>query len=114
MEILFEDKQIAVCLKPAGIISQSSDGGNDMIALLNAHFEENGENAKEYEKLYSVIDKAFPNIREKAERLTFGKGCFVYIIKGKNAEKNIMLMSHHDVVEGCEGWESDPFAATIF
>lgn len=75
-------------------------------------FTENGENAKEYEKLYSVIDKAFPNIREKAERLTFGKGCFVYIIKGKNAKKNIMLMSHHDVVEGGEGWESDPFSAT--
>ena len=34
-------------------------------------FTENGENAKEYEKLYSVIDKAFPNSREKAERLTF-------------------------------------------
>ena len=43
MKILFEDKYIAVCLKPAGILSQSGDGG-DMISLLNAHFEQNGEN----------------------------------------------------------------------
>ena len=75
-------------------------------------FTEDGENAKEYEKLYAVIDEVFPNIREKAERLTFGKGCFVYVIKGKNPKKNIMLMSHHDVVEGGDGWDSDPFVAT--
>ena len=75
-------------------------------------FKENGENQEEFEKLYSAIDEAFPHIKEKAERLRFGKGCFVYVIKGKNAEKNIMLMSHHDVVEGGEGWDSDPFCAT--
>ena len=75
-------------------------------------FKENGENQEEFEKLYSAIDEAFPQIKEKAERLRFGKGCFVYVIKGKNAEKNIMLMSHHDVVEGGEGWDSDPFCAT--
>ena len=75
-------------------------------------FTENGENKAEFEKFYSVIEKNFPNISKKAEKLTFGSGCFFYVIKGKNAVKNILLMSHHDVVEGTPGWESDPFSAT--
>ena len=72
-----------------------------------------GENNAEYEKFYSVIEKNFPNVAKKAKRLTFGSGCFVYIIEGKNAKKNIMLMSHHDVVEAGEGWKSDAFTATV-
>ena len=75
-------------------------------------FTENGENKAEFEKFYSVIEKNFPNISQKAEKLTFGSGCFFYVIKGENAAKNILLMSHHDVVEGGEGWETEPFSAT--
>lgn len=66
----------------------------------------------EFTKFYSVLDELFPNIKAKAKKLTFGGGCFVYVIEGKNAKKNIMLMSHHDVVDGGDGWESDPFVAT--
>lgn len=73
----------------------------------------NDENAAEYKKFYSVLDELFPNITKKAKKLTFGGGCFVYVIEGKNATKNVMLMSHHDVVEGGNGWESDPFCATV-
>ncbi len=69
------------------------------------------ENASEYEKFYKVLEEEFPNIAKNAERLTFGGGCFVYVIKGKNAAKNIMLMSHHDVVDGSDKWETDPFCA---
>ena len=75
-------------------------------------FSENGENNIEFEKFYSVIDKNFPNLREKAKKLTFGSGCFFYFIEGKNPEKNILLMSHHDVVDSGEGWETEPFSAT--
>ena len=75
-------------------------------------FTENGENKAEFEKFYSVIDKNFPNIAEKAEKLVFGSGCFFYVVKGKNAEKNILLMSHHDVADSCEGWETEAFTAT--
>ena len=71
------------------------------------------DNRSEYEKFYSVIEKEFPNITKKAKRLCFGSGCFVYVIEGKNATKNIMLMSHHDVVEAGDGWESDAFCATL-
>lgn len=71
-----------------------------------------GENADEFNKFYSVLEKSFPNLTAKAEKLTFGTGCFVYIIKGKNAKKNVMLMSHHDVVDGDDEWQTDPFKAT--
>lgn len=71
-----------------------------------------GENNAEYEKFYSVLAEEFPNITAKAKKLTFGGGCFVYVIEGKNAKKNIMIMSHHDVVDGDSEWETEPFGAT--
>ena len=47
MKILYEDSAIAVCVKPAGVQSQLSANGKDMINLLNAHFAENGETSAE-------------------------------------------------------------------
>ena len=70
-----------------------------------------GEYNAEFERFYAVIDELFPHIAARAEKLTFGGGCFVYVIKGRNAKKNIMLMSHHDVVDGSEDWHTDPFQA---
>ena len=70
----------------------------------------NGEYREEFQRFYSELEALFPNLTAKAEKLTFGEGCFVYVIRGKNAEKNIMLMSHHDVVEGSKDWQTDPFA----
>lgn len=72
-------------------------------------YKKNGENAGEYRRFYAVLKAAFPRLHARAERLTFGSGCFVYCIKGENATKNIMLMSHHDVVDGGEGWSTNPF-----
>ena len=71
-----------------------------------------GENNGEFDRFYDVVAELFPNVSSRAERLSFGGGCFVYVIEGKNPKKNIMLMSHHDVVDGGEGWSTDPFAAT--
>ena len=71
-----------------------------------------GKYRSEFEKFYTVIGELFPNIAARPEKLTFDDGCFVYVIRGKNAKKNIMLMSHHDVVEGSDGWNSNPFNAT--
>ena len=68
-----------------------------------------GENDAQFRRFYQVIEELFPNIAAKARKLTFGSGCFVYVIEGKNAAKNIMLMSHHDVVDGSEDWKTDPF-----
>lgn len=76
-------------------------------------FDKDGQNQAEYNKFYRVLEEEFPYLHQKAQRLTFGSGCFVYKIEGKNATKNIMLMSHHDVVDGKEGWDSDPFQSII-
>lgn len=76
----------------------------------------NNENSAEFERFYTLISELFPNIAAKAKRLSFGSGCFVYVIEGNtngNApKKNIMLMSHHDVVDGGSGWSTEPFVAT--
>ncbi len=74
-------------------------------------FSRDGVNREEYEKFSRVLEECFPLLTEKAEKLVFGSGCIVYVIKGKNAEKNIMLMSHHDVVDGDDSWKTDPFCA---
>ncbi|MBQ8611513.1 MAG: M20/M25/M40 family metallo-hydrolase [Oscillospiraceae bacterium] len=70
-----------------------------------------GENRHEFEKFYAELEQLFPNLHAKAEKLVFGDGCFFYVIRGKNAAKNILLMSHHDVVDGDDRWHSDPFCA---
>lgn len=74
-------------------------------------FTRDGENRAEYEKFNEVLKECFPILHEKGEKLTFGSGCFVFVIKGRNAEKNVMLMSHHDVVDGDSEWKTDPFNA---
>ena len=70
-----------------------------------------GTNQGEFQRFYDLLEELFPRLTAKAEKLTFGGGCFVYVIRGKNAEKNIMLMSHHDVVEGSAEWQTNPFEA---
>ena len=70
-----------------------------------------GANAEEYQTFYQIIAETFPLMHSKAKHLVFGDGCFFYVINGKNANKNILLMSHHDVVDGGEGWDTDPFCA---
>ena len=37
MEILFEDRDVLVCIKPQGIVSQSDASSESMISLLEAH-----------------------------------------------------------------------------
>ncbi|MBR4420707.1 MAG: M20/M25/M40 family metallo-hydrolase [Clostridia bacterium] len=71
-----------------------------------------GENQAEFDKFYCIIEELFPNLASKAKKLIFGGGCFFYLIEGKNAKKNILIMSHHDVVDGDSNWKTDPFCAT--
>jgi carboxypeptidase PM20D1 len=72
-------------------------------------FQENGENQAEFERFYQVLRTSFPMLHKAATLLTFGSGCFVYHIPGKDAAKHLMLMSHHDVVDATPGWETDAF-----
>ena len=70
-----------------------------------------GRYEEEFQRFYREVEELFPNLTKRAKRLTFGGGCFFYVIEGKNAVRNILLMSHHDVVEGSDGWQTDPFQA---
>ena len=98
-------------------------------------YDKDGTNIEEYNKFYQVLEQEFPNLHKHAKRLTFGGGCLVYVIEGRrnpatkeknmisndtsnaskkpevNINKNIMLMSHHDVVDGDDTWKTDPFCA---
>lgn len=78
-------------------------------------WEKDGRNAAEYERFYNTLREEFPLLHSHpaVERLVFGEGCFFYRIKGEKAQRNILLMSHHDVVDGGEGWDSPPFDAVI-
>ena len=44
MDILFEDKDIIVLIKPAGVLSQPDEKGREsLVSLLNAYLEGKGE-----------------------------------------------------------------------
>lgn len=92
MKILFEDKFIAVCFKPAGVISQSSEGGSDMIALLNAHFAKNGENSKAYP--VHRLD------RETAGVMVYAKDSKSAAALSKQAEQSLIKKRYYAVVQG--------------
>ena len=68
-----------------------------------------GENEEEFRRFYALLEELFPLLSARAQKLTFGGGCFFYKIEGKNAQKNVLLMSHHDVVDGSPDWQTDPF-----
>ena len=106
MEILLQDKDIAVCVKPAGIVSQSTDGGNDMIALLNEIFAENGENAK-----------AFPVHRldrETAGIMVYAKNSKAAAALSKQAEQNTIKKHYYAVVQGVPDKKSGVLKDLLF
>lgn len=56
IEILYEDKDLIVCVKPVGVLSQPGMGeGEDMITLLTGHLAENKE--KPYIGLIHRLDR---------------------------------------------------------
>ncbi|MGN0523901.1 MAG: M20/M25/M40 family metallo-hydrolase [Eubacterium sp.] len=67
----------------------------------------------EFAKLRSVMKELFPTVHEKAEKLTFSNDCWIYKISGKDTSRNIMLMSHHDVVAVSGEWEHGGFSGDI-
>ena len=67
----------------------------------------------EFAKLRNVMENLFPIINEKAEKHIFSDDCWIYKINGKDTSRNIMLMSHHDVVAADGEWEHEPFLAEI-
>ena len=68
----------------------------------------------EFEKLCGIVEALFPLVHKTAEKMTFSEDCWVYKIKGKDESRNIMLMSHHDVVSATGEWEHPAFCGEIF
>lgn len=67
----------------------------------------------EFLKLRKVIEELFPLMTEKAELTIFGDDAYLYKLKGKDESRNVMMMSHHDVVEATGDWQEEPFEAVI-
>ena len=82
----------------------------EMVACKTVYDKENTYKS-EYERFYKVLEKNFPTLTEKAIKHEF-EHCFLYEIKG-NSDKNILLMSHHDVVAEEGEWETPAFEPTI-
>mgnify|MGYP002520467358 CR=1 FL=1 len=76
-------------------------------------FSVGGENDGEFQRFYSLLPELFPNLEKRAERMTFGGGCFVYVIKGKNAKK-----FRHNVEYGSARWgnakDIEPYMDPVF
>lgn len=64
-------------------------------------------------KLHQLLEKLYPNIHKVCQRVDID-GALLFHWKGKNSDKNpILLMSHQDVVEASGNWKYPPFSGTI-
>lgn len=54
------------------------------------------------------MEKLFPLIHKNAKKMTFSDDCWMYCLEGREKNRNIMLMSHHDVVDAEGGAVIDP------
>lgn len=75
--------------------------------------EKDSYDDSEFKKLRDVMKELFPLVHEKSEKMTFSDDCWIYKISGKDSTRNIMLMSHHDVVPVSGEWEHDGFSGEI-
>ena len=67
----------------------------------------------EFAKLRSVVEEDFPLLHHKAERRILSDDCWLYKIPGIDSSRNILLMSHHDVVAADTDWTMPAFEGII-
>ena len=67
----------------------------------------------EFAKLRSVVEEDFPLLHRKAERRILADDCWMYKIPGRDPSRNILLMSHHDVVAADTDWTMPAFEGMI-
>ena len=63
----------------------------------------------EFAKLRAAVKELFPLLHERAEIKYFSEDCWVYKIPGRDESRNILLMSHHDVVAVTGDWTHEKF-----
>lgn len=72
------------------------------------------EDDAEFEKLISLLPTLYPHVYEKCELKRFDGRALLYRWRGKSDGQPAVLMAHYDVVPVNEdGWEVDPFSATV-
>ena len=97
----FEDENIIVCVKPAGVLSQSSEKEENMISLLNKYFEQAGKTCVAYPVhrldretsgliVYAKNSRAAAKLSEQITRNGMKKHYFA-VIKGTPEEKSGVL-----------------------
>ena len=67
----------------------------------------------EFAKLRAVVEEDFPLLHQKAQRRILADDCWMYKIPGKDESRNILLMSHHDVVAADSDWTMPAFDGII-
>ena len=67
----------------------------------------------EFAKLRAVAEEDFPLLHKKAEHRLLSDDCWLYKIPGKDPSRNILLMSHHDVVAADTDWTMPAFDGII-
>ena len=67
----------------------------------------------EFAKLRQVVEEDFPLLHRAAERRLLSEDCWLYKIPGKDSSRNILLMSHHDVVAADTDWTMPAFEGIL-
>ncbi len=83
-----------------------------MIACPTVSYKDRHEDAP-FAALRQVMAEEFPLVHERCEKRTFGDDCWVYKLPGRDGSRNVLLMSHHDVVEAQGEWKYPPFEGRI-
>ena len=68
----------------------------------------------EFKKLRDTVERLFPLVHQECERMIFSDDCWIYKLKGRDESRNIMVMSHHDVVEANGEWLHPGFCGEVF
>ena len=74
---------------------------------------EDGQENEAFTRLRSQMQELFPKVHTYARNQIAGEDCWVYILPGKNTDKNILLLAHHDVASADGNWKYPPFSGEI-
>ena len=93
-EIIYEDKYIIVCVKPAGIATQSKKiGAEDMVSLLKKHLaEESGSSGEPYLAVIHRLDQPVEGV------LVFAKNAAAAAILGKELKARQFAKYYYAIV----------------
>lgn len=107
MEILFEDKDIIVIVKPVGVLSQKDEKGNEsLIELLNEYLDEKGEKADIH--VVHRLDKNVGGV------MVYAKNSFSASKLSSSVQKGEMIKEYIAAVHGAPGEQCGYMADLLF